>query len=163
VANSNLPRPRPEPDVHRVLYLSRLTMDAAAMLTSTVEDILIASVTRNNRDTISGFLLCDGEAFLQVIEGPATAVEACFSRILRDPRHEDIQVRIRTEGPRLFARWSMCGLTLSDLDDSLLGVPQIDMDLWAAAPGALLQHMEGVAARYADRLDARHAALLARS
>lgn len=46
--------------------------------------------------------------FFQVLEGPADVVDACYSRIERDPRHRGC-IRLLSEivEARLFADWSM--------------------------------------------------------
>jgi hypothetical protein len=122
-----------------------------------MEDILVVSSRLNARDGITGFLLCDGVEFAQVLEGPMAAVEACFDRILADERHADIVLRLKEEVPqRRFARWSMCGLSLTPDDSALLPAPDLQMDLATVSPGALLQHLSGIAERHAEHLDALH-------
>ena len=62
----------------------------------------------NERAGISGILLYKDRSFLQVLEGPSTAVHACYQKILRDPRHTNIAKVI--EHPieeRAFGQWSM--------------------------------------------------------
>lgn len=146
---------------YRLIYVSTITSDAGARLASTVEDILMESVVCNSRDRITGFLLADGTAFVQVLEGDVTLVEACFARILEDDRHHLVTVRERVGvAGRLFPRWSMCGLTLSPTDDALLAVPDIAFDLRTAATGALLQLLVSLAQRHGPALDARHDRLL---
>ena len=47
-------------------------------------------------------------SFLQVLEGPEAAVEACFERIGRDKRHHRIILMIEQEaGARAFPDWRM--------------------------------------------------------
>lgn len=146
---------------YRLTYVSTISGSAAAVLPSTVEDILIQSVINNAGDGITGFLLADGVAFVQVLEGAERLVEACFARILLDPRHELVTVRERLEvEARQFPLWSMCGLTLSPADDALLTTPDIAFDLRSAATGALVQLLGGLADRHGAELDAQHARLL---
>jgi Sensors of blue-light using FAD len=147
--------------IYRLSYVSTVAYAAAAQLNSTVEDILIVSVANNLRDDITGFLLCDGERFAQALEGPSELVEACFDRIVKDDRN--VEPLVRERGPvraRSFARWSMCGLTLSDRDDLLLHPPDIEFDLASISKDALWQHLVGVAERHASELDAEHEWLL---
>ncbi len=57
---------------------------------------------------VTGALLCYDGRFVQVLEGPAAAVQSVYERILADPRHHD--VRLLIQGPtseRLFGQWSM--------------------------------------------------------
>lgn len=147
--------------VYRISYVSTVAYAAAAQLNSTVEDILIVSVANNLRDDITGFLLCDGERFAQALEGPSELVQACFDRIAKDDRNVDPVVRER--GPakdRSFARWTMCGLTLSDRDDTLLQPPDIEFALGSVSKEALWQHLVDLAERHGPELDAEHQWLL---
>jgi hypothetical protein len=147
----------------RLLFVSTISVPAARVLASTVEDILIESAPRNARDRITGFLLCDGFSFAQVLEGSKPKVLGCYARIERDVRHVQVTLRLRGRvARRMFPRWSMCGLTLSDRDDLLLQPGDIDFDLRQAAAGAVLQHLWGIAARHAAELDTLHNALIAR-
>jgi hypothetical protein len=124
----------------------------------------VVSARRNREEGITGFLLANGECFVQVLEGPDQRVTACYERILKDIRHEDIRLRLLTGiDERRLSRWSMCGLSLSDLDDTVLSPPDIGFDLGGAGAGVLLQHLEGVALRHAHRLDALHERLIAAS
>jgi hypothetical protein len=146
---------------HQLTYVSTIRPNAAAILASTVQDILVESAPRNRRDDITGFLLADGESFVQLLEGPERAVEDCFLRILLDYRHHKIVLRER--GPverRLFPAWSMCGLTLSSVDDTLLHPPDLPFDLQTTSTGALIQLLASLAERHGPELDARHAHLL---
>lgn len=146
----------------RLLYVSRIAPAASERLTSTMEDILVVSAARNRQDAVTGFLLADGESFVQVLEGTDALVTACYERILRDPRHTDVRLRFLAGiEARRFPRWSMCGLCLSELDDAILSPPDIGFDLNGADAGALLQHLEGLALRHARRLDALHDRLVA--
>ena len=149
-------------DLQRLLYVSTLTPNAAAHLESTVRDILIQSTANNSRDGLSGFLLCDGVGFVQAIEGPAEAVLICFDRIARDLRHGHLVVRIwKGAATRQFPRWSMCALTLSEVDDALMHPPEIDFDWRTVEPEALLQHLWSLAHRHAADLDAQHTEMMA--
>jgi hypothetical protein len=142
----------------RFVYVSRLSTPAAAVLPSTMEDILLASSRNNARDGVRGFLLCDGVDFAQVLEGERAAVESCMARILSDPRHGDIAVRMnRRFETALFDRWSMCGLTLSPRDDALLTPPDTGYEIRDLPGAALVQVLANVADRYGPELDAQHA------
>ncbi len=70
---------------------------------------ILASAKRNNgMDGLTGILLFDGEAFLQVLEGPHDAVETAFERIRRDARHADVTIiSDHALVEREFAYWSM--------------------------------------------------------
>ncbi len=73
-----------------------------------VAAILEQSRHNNAIDGITGLLWTDGERFLQVIEGEAGAVDACYTRICADTRHRDI-VKIIEQAieSREFGYWTM--------------------------------------------------------
>ena len=153
----------PQNSIFSLLYVSVLNPVSAAVLPSTLRDILVASAANNRRDHITGFLVCDGYHFIQVLEGPQVKVQSCFDRICDDERNIAPLVRSVEFSPvRAFPRWSMCGLTLSVSDDALLRTPDIDFDPLQASPGAVLQQLRGLALRHGLELDQLHAELLAR-
>ncbi len=63
---------------------------------------------KNQAADISGMLLYSECSFFQVLEGPASAVDACFARIQVDPRHAR-ETRIVREviAHRSFGDWTM--------------------------------------------------------
>jgi hypothetical protein len=72
--------------------------------------ILLDARRCNERDGITGALICREDLYLQLLEGPEQAVEATYVRILRDDRHANIARLVRRsirEEERLFPRWSM--------------------------------------------------------
>ena len=143
--------------IFRLSYVSAVTAEAASSLPSAMADILLVSVANNRRDGITGFLVCDGQEFAQVLEGPREAVEACFFRIRADRRNAETALReLSWADERAFPRWSMCGLTLSGVDDALLTEPDVDFALSRLSTGALWQHLESLALRHADVLDWEH-------
>ena len=52
--------------------------------------ILQHARARNRADDVTGLLVYHDGVFVQVLEGPDAAVEACFERIKDDPRHGEI-------------------------------------------------------------------------
>jgi hypothetical protein len=126
-----------------------------------MEDILIASVANNRRDTITGFLICNGVHFAQALEGPQAEVEACFARISADRRNVEPTVRsLDWSEERAFPHWSMCAISLSRRDDALLTVPDLGADVLILSPGALWQRLVSIAARHGPELDREHQRLL---
>ncbi len=76
----------------------------------TLSGILLDARRCNDRDGITGALICRDDLYLQMLEGPQSAVEATYSRITRDDRHLEVRQMSRREIPdtgRLFARWAM--------------------------------------------------------
>jgi hypothetical protein len=73
-----------------------------------VRAILRTSRLSNQANGITGLLAYAHGVFLQVIEGEEAVVEALFSRILTDPRHNNTQVLHRGEiSERIYADWGM--------------------------------------------------------
>lgn len=74
----------------------------------TLYGILSAARRNNARDDITGALICRGDLYLQLLEGPEAAVAAAYRRIEADDRH--LEVTRLLAGPaeaRLFAAWAM--------------------------------------------------------
>jgi len=90
----------------RIRYVSRF---ASPMSREEVEEIARSSAERNARDGITGVLIASGNLFFQLIEGPDDAVDECFARIVKDPRHVDIQSFGILQGdlPRMCPDWAM--------------------------------------------------------
>lgn len=88
----------------QMIYMSRSFGFDDAVLAG----ILLDARRCNVRDAITGSLVCRQDIYLQLLEGPAEAVEACFARILQDDRHLDVQLKVRREvESRLFPDWAM--------------------------------------------------------
>jgi len=76
----------------------------------TLTAILFDARRCNTRDGISGALICREDLYLQLLEGPAAAVEAAYDRILRDDRHIEMRALTRRAIPedgRMFGAWAM--------------------------------------------------------
>lgn len=103
-------------ELYRVAYVSRA---ARAMERSELDALLEVSQRNNQRDGISGLLVYDAGAFLQVFEGPTDAVERLVRRIETDDRHNDIV--FLSAGPiedRYFEGWGMDMAHLDRVDDT---------------------------------------------
>jgi hypothetical protein len=75
---------------------------------SVLDDILTVSRARNSRDDITGTLICRGDMYLQLIEGPDAAIQATYNRICGDDRHLEItQLVSRSVTDRMFPKWAM--------------------------------------------------------
>jgi hypothetical protein len=73
-----------------------------------VRELLLRARHKNAARGITGMLLYHGGSFLQVLEGPAEAVDAVFRTINADNRHGNIRLLYRDEitAPE-FGDWSM--------------------------------------------------------
>ena len=88
----------------QLIYASRPFGFDEAMLNG----ILIDARRCNQRDDITGALVCRADLYLQYIEGPEIAVAAAFARIASDDRH--LEVTRLVWAPiiaRLFPKWAM--------------------------------------------------------
>jgi hypothetical protein len=102
----------------RIVYVSRAggTMGLAELYA-----IIRAAHARNGADGISGALIFLDGWFAQLIEGPAAAVQACYGRIGRDPRHHAVDLRLRERAHcPLLPDQSMALRTQACLDPGLL-------------------------------------------
>ena len=103
-------------ELYRVAYVSYATR---VLPRSELDALLETSQRNNQRDGISGLLVYDAGAFLQVFEGPTDAVEALVRRIETDDRHESIA--FLSAGPiteRYFVGWGMDLANLDRVDDT---------------------------------------------
>lgn len=92
-------------------------MDAAE-----IDEIGKRSVTNNTRDGLTGVLFCFNNVFYQILEGPEDALNRCYTRILKDPRHKDIFC-LEVENnitKREFGDWAMKTVRLDESGDSLI-------------------------------------------
>jgi Sensors of blue-light using FAD len=88
----------------QLIYASRPFGFEAAGLNS------ILSIARhcNERDGITGALICRQDLYLQLLEGPEAKVEEAYVRIARDDRHLDVNRLVnRRIRKRLFPDWAM--------------------------------------------------------
>ncbi len=86
-----------------------------------VRNVLMGSRFNNRRDGITGMLMADDSRFLQVLEGPESAVRALYKRIMSDPRHRCVVelTREAQTAERWYPNWSMGYIPLSaqELDE----------------------------------------------
>ncbi|MCU0925874.1 MAG: BLUF domain-containing protein [Hydrogenophaga sp.] len=91
--------------LHEIIYVSLATHD---MRPDELVKLLDHARQHNARRGITGLLLYHRREFLQLIEGERSAVEALYSAICLDPRHQ--QVHTLWDGPIEtlgFGQWSM--------------------------------------------------------
>lgn len=70
--------------------------------------ILSAARRNNPRLGITGALICRHDVYLQLIEGPADAIDALFATIEADDRHFDVRLLLSEDmGERMFPDWAM--------------------------------------------------------
>jgi hypothetical protein len=78
------------------------------MTRAALVELLEQSRQHNGAHDITGLLVYRDQAFVQVLEGERSVVEALYAKIAVDPRHEDV-VLITSEQQvkRNFPDWSM--------------------------------------------------------
>ncbi len=111
---------RPGPQC-RLIYKSVTSWDLLS--NEVLLEMANTSAENNASRDITGLLILSGERFLQVLEGPAEAVNELYLRIARDKRHGSL--RLLSYEPiarRAFDDWAM---HVVDLDD--LPLPQREM------------------------------------
>jgi hypothetical protein len=74
----------------------------------TLAAILNVARRCNERDGITGALICRGDLYLQLLEGPQAKVDWAYRRIERDHRHTQLRLLSRRDvTERLFPAWAM--------------------------------------------------------
>lgn len=91
--------------VHQLVYLSSA---ARTLKADELTALLETARAHNGPDGITGLLIYHDGNFFQTLEGPRDAVETCFARIEKDPRHTGVMVLHRGSAPRrTFLDWWM--------------------------------------------------------
>jgi len=70
--------------------------------------ILLSARRNNRRNDITGALICRHDLYLQLIEGPAAAIDGLYAQIEADDRHADVHLLLEDEvAVRMFPDWAM--------------------------------------------------------
>ena len=94
--------------LQRMVYESTAT--DATETQQNLPAILAVSQRNNERDGLTGALAAHRDRYVQVVEGPAQALDSLLRRLEADPRHRDIILLDRISiSERLFSGWSMAG------------------------------------------------------
>jgi len=114
------------PRLERLLYASTATGRTDSLLN--MATILAESQRNNERDGLTGALAAHDGRFIQVIEGPAGALDGLLRRLAPDPRHRDIAILDRRPiAGRRFEAWAMAssriGPETAPVLDRLMGTP----------------------------------------
>ncbi|MEK6343585.1 MAG: BLUF domain-containing protein [Curtobacterium sp.] len=73
-----------------------------------LDELLVHARTANESVGITGLLLYKDHRFLQLLEGPETAVREKMTYITEDPRHDHVTVLLEEQVPeRQFPGWTM--------------------------------------------------------
>lgn len=121
-----------------LLELIYTSLSRPQTVTDDVRDILASSERNNAAASITGLLLFDGERYIQILEGDAGDVEVLFKTILKDSRHQGVE--LLHKGPvagRSFETWRMAYETLPKglLEDLAENMAVFSMELGDGALG----------------------------
>lgn len=85
-----------------------------------VNSILETSQEDNTKKGISGVLLATKNHFLQVLEGSFEEVNKLYFSIVRDPRHDEVQlISFNCIENRIFDIWAMHGIDVLNFNQEL--------------------------------------------
>lgn len=117
-------RERPMAALHRLIYHSAATPEAAQDFKGLIDDIIRSASRHNAVLDVTGVLFACRGRFLQALEGSRDAVRQIYGAISCDPRHASLCiVEDRPVTVRQFGDWNLCcGLFASD-GEVLTGEP----------------------------------------
>jgi len=90
--------------VFRAIYTSR----PFGFDTGILRSVLMDARRCNERDGVTGALICRADIYLQWLEGPEELVRRTLERIKRDDRHLEVKLHVAETVPeRVFGDWAM--------------------------------------------------------
>ncbi|WP_309646142.1 BLUF domain-containing protein [Phenylobacterium sp.] len=109
--------------IRRITYASRLSANSGLITPEGLRGILDASMRNNARVGVTGMLLCHQGSFLQILEGPSSAVEFIYKRVKTDSRHHGLKTLAdQMVAAPSFPKWAMCGKNITAADDEILAI-----------------------------------------
>ena len=114
----------------QLLYVSKPVGPITTFVTSSILEVCSVN---NKKAEITG-VLCQGSGiYMQVIEGRRSAINALYSRIISDKRHNQIELLSFEEvGQRRYGQWSMALVQLS-IDDPMVQLAHPEFDPYSAS------------------------------
>ena len=98
----------------RLIYRSKAKL--GAMQQHVLSAIAKTSAENNKRDGVVGVLILSGNQFLQVLEGPVRYVNQLYIRIIKDARHQGVElIKYELIDSPYFFDWSMRIVNLDTL------------------------------------------------
>ncbi len=136
-----------ESSITQLLYRSESLIGADSALQ--MSDILVEARPNNARHDITGVLTGVGGRFVQIVEGPAEAIENLLARLVRDDRHRGLTVlERRTRESRQFGEWDMVSPRLAPTELALMTLllddDRASLDDYAAVLISAVRHQEAV-------------------
>ena len=90
--------------IKQVIYVSK----PVGFDNKILDSILVQSKRNNEKNQITGALICRSDLYLQYLEGPAHKIDFVYSKIKLDSRHTDVKLLEDTQSKRrLFSNWAM--------------------------------------------------------
>lgn len=111
-------------------YIAYLSKQSHHMTDTELKKMLKEARKNNETKKITGMLVHIDGSFIQFIEGPALLVEDLYTKIKKDPRHNDIM--LIAEGnyeTRYFTSWSMAFKKLDGEINTLEGYRPFEPDV----------------------------------
>ena len=107
----------------RIVYQSHTTLlPDAEVIGSAIDDIVESARRNNERHGLTGALVFSDGMFMQVLEGPAPAVDMAMARIQEDKRHKDIRVlRRETIDSRMFPDKPLAFVSAATIREAVMG------------------------------------------
>lgn len=97
---------------HLVYFSKRVPCSAAAL-----DDIFEVARRNNARAGVTGALFVQRDYFFQLLEGPRAPLSDVFAKIVRDPRHQAVELALfEALNYRMFADWRMAELSEDNPD-----------------------------------------------
>ena len=114
----------------RLLYVSK---PVGPITTYVTASLLENSRVSNKKLEITG-VLCQGTGiYMQVLEGERSAINALYSRIIADTRHQQVELLSFEEvDQRRYGQWSMALVQLS-IDDPMVQLAHPEFDPYSAS------------------------------
>jgi len=114
----------------RLLYVSKPVGPITTFVTSSILEVCSVN---NKKAEITG-VLCQGSGiYMQVIEGQRSAINALYSRIISDKRHNQVELLSFEEvGQRRYGQWSMALVQLS-INDPMVQLAHPEFDPYSAS------------------------------
>ena len=114
----------------RLLYVSKPVGPITTFVTSSILEVCSVN---NKKAEITG-VLCQGSGiYMQVIEGRRSAINALYSRIISDKRHNQVELLSFEEvDQRRYGQWSMALVQLS-IDDPMVQLAHPEFDPYSAS------------------------------
>ena len=124
----------------RITYVSHLAISDSAE----IEEIGAIASQNNQKNNITGVLICFGGLFFQIIEGEEEIITRLYEKIFTDTRHTDV-ICLKTEGDvkeRLFPDWSMKTINLDQVTDVVIQPMKVVLNNLVESHGIIAKYTQ---------------------